>query len=251
MRQSIVAVFALMSALSLPPKSLASDSKGCGLTQYASLDLLEGPHGRLLVPVTMQGTAGFMVLDAEAGMSTVTESAAALLGLRVKPAPVDTDFTIGRHEVRKIATAEGVSLGGARFKMAKFLVRPAAENASGMDDPKLFGFLGMDLFEHVDVELDLANHKLNLFSQDHCPGHVVYWSKTYGSAPISFGVLGELYFPMELDGKKVEATLDTLDAHTNLSTDVTRALFHFDSDSSDVETETTATGQTIAHYRAM
>jgi hypothetical protein len=103
----------------------------------------------------------------------------------------------------------------------------------------------------MDIELDLANRKMNLFSQDHCPGQVVYWSKTSDSAPIRFGTLGEFYFPMELEGKKLETTLATGNATTSLSTDVTRKLYNFDSHSPDVETETDAAGRTTAHYRAM
>jgi hypothetical protein len=138
-----------------------------------------------------------------------------------------------------------------RFKNASFLVLPNSGNTEKARDPPVIGFLGMDYFKDVDIELDAAHRKLNLFSQDHCPGHVVYWSKTFDSAPIRFGVMGEFYFPMELDGKKLETTLATGSHMTTLRTDATRKLFKFDSHSADIETETDQSGKTVSHYRAM
>lgn len=90
-----------------------------------------------------------------------------------------------------------------------------------------------------------------LFSQDHCPGHTVYWSKNYDSAPMRLDTLGEFYFPMELDGKKLETTLATSNPMTTLHTDASRKLYKFDSHSTDIETESDAAGNTTAHYRAM
>jgi hypothetical protein len=109
----------------------------------------------------------------------------------------------------------------------------------------------MDVFTHIDIELDIANRKMNLFSQDHCPGEAVYWSKTFASAPIRLGKLGEFYFPMELEGKKIETTLATGNRPTTLSTVVTRKLYNFDKNSPDIETEIDGAGRTTAHYRAM
>jgi hypothetical protein len=113
------------------------------------------------------------------------------------------------------------------------------------------GALGMDVFAHFDIEIDMAARKLNLYSQDHCPGKVVYWAKTYDAVPFRLGKLGEFYFPMELDGKKIEATLSSGNPVTTLNTDVTRRLFNFDDTSPGVESETDGAGRTIAHYRAM
>jgi hypothetical protein len=93
------------------------------------------------------------------------------------------------------------------------------------------GILGMDVLKQTDIELDAAHRKMNLFSPDHCPGHVVYWAAKYDSAPIRFRKLGEFYFPMELDGKKLETTLATSRPMTTLRTDATWHLFHFDTNS--------------------
>ena len=46
------------------------------------------------------------------------------------------------------------------------------------------GDLGTRMFEKVDLELDIAGGKFNLFSSDHCPGNVVYWTKNYAELPL-------------------------------------------------------------------
>ena len=229
----------------------AAETKDCQLKQYAAIEISGARNGYLLVPVTIQETHAFMILNTSSAFSTITENAASRLALQINRVPFGAEVRAGKKPIEKVATAKGFSLGNVNFKSADFLIisnetleiNPVAE--------QVVGTLGMDMFAHVDVELDVANRKMNLFSQDHCPGHVVYWSKTYDSVPIRLGALGEFYFPMELDGKKLETTLATGDATTTLFTDATRKLYNFDSHSPDVETETDAAGRTTAHYRAM
>jgi hypothetical protein len=56
---------------------------------------------------------------------------------------------------------------------------------------------------------------------------------------------------MELDGKKLEATLTTNDSVSTLSTDVTRRIYGFDRNSTDIETVADEEGKTSSQYRAM
>ncbi len=201
-----------------------------------------------LVPVTLKGSHAFMILHTASAFSTITESAASRLGLQVKTIASDMQMHAGSKSVQKVAWANGLTIGSVAFKSIDLLI---LSNIDDHSDTPVIGMLGMNAFSGVDVELDVANRKLNLFSQDHCPGHVVYWSKTYDLAPIRFGDMGEFYFPMELDGKKLETTIATLNSTTTLFTDATRRLYNFDKDSADVETVTDAKGATTGHYRAM
>jgi hypothetical protein len=229
----------------------AAEAKDCQLKQYASLDLSGLPNGYLLVPVTIQESRAFMILNTANAFSSITESAASRLALKINRMPFGAKVRSGEKLIEKVATAKGFSLGNVQFKSADFMIVSNDTFGPNPGNAQVIGILGMDVFAHVDVELDVANRKMNLFSQNHCPGRAVYWSKTYDSSPIRFGQLGELYFPMELEGKKLETTLATGSPTTTLSTDATKKLFNFDSHSSDVETETDAAGRTTAHYRAM
>jgi hypothetical protein len=252
MYKNTVAGLILSCAILLPCASLgAAEVKNCQLKRYASLDLTVVQGSYLLVPVTMQGTRAYMVLNMGSAFSNVTESAVSTLALKTKPVPDSVGVHESGKQVKQLATAKSFSLGQVQFKNADFLVLPNESFSSSLADAPIVGFLGMDVFGQVDIELDVAHRKMNLFSQDHCPGHTVYWSKSYDSAPMRLGTLGEFYFPMELDGKKLETTLATSNPMTTLHTDASRKLYQFDSHSIDVETETDAAGKTTAHYRAM
>jgi predicted aspartyl protease len=240
--KNIVPGIFLGCVILFPTTSLhAAEAKDCQLKQYASLDLSGPPNGHLLVPVTLKGSRAFMILDTSNAFSTITESAASRLSLQVKNISSDMQIRAGSKSIQKVAWANGLSIGNVAFKSIDLLIVSIID--LNPFATQVIGTLGMDAFAQVDVELDAANRKMNLFSQDHCPGHVVYWSKTYDSVPIRFGAFGEFYFPMELDGKKLETTLATGKSTTTLFTDVTRKLYNFDKDSSDVET--------TGHYRAM
>jgi hypothetical protein len=192
-----------------------------------------------------------MALNMASPFSSVTEKAVHDLALPTKSMPFNVGVHAGKREVRDTASAAPFAVGGLQFKRADFLVLPQFKFPANIADAPVVGALGMDVLKQFDVELDGAHRKLNLFSQDHCVGHVVYWSAKYDSAPIRFGTLGEFYFPMELDGKKLETTLATSNAMTTLRTDATRKLFNFDSHSEGIETETDPSGGMISHYRAM
>jgi len=244
------AIWSMLVALScvIAPMAHGTD---CQLKQYASLDLVTRPNGFLVVPVTIQGSPAGMLLNTAAAFSSVTASAAARLGLPLKPMPAGIKARAGENPINKIASASQFAIGRVEFKSADFVVMPDASFDANQSDLPIVGILGMDVLGHFDIELDIANRKLNLFSQDHCPGQAVYWAESYDSAPIRFGELGDLYFPMELQGKKIETTLATGRTTTSLSTAVTRKLFDFDGNSADVEKETDSSGHTTSSYRAM
>jgi hypothetical protein len=252
MRNSVSAGILLgCIALLTQAPSVAADNKNCGLTRYASLDLVVVGDSYLLVPVEIQGSRAYMALNMASPFSSFTQSAVGRFSLATKSMPFNVGVLAGKNKVQEMAAAKPFGFGGLQFKSVTFLVLPGFNFAETTADAPVVGILGMDVLKDFDVELDAAHRKMNLFSQNHCPGQGVYWSAKYDSTPIRFGSLGEFYFPMELEGKKLETTLATSNPMTTLSTDATRQLFNFDSHSADVETETDPSGKTTAHYRAM
>jgi len=115
----------------------------------------------------------------------------------------------------------------------------------------IVGALGLDVFAGIDFELDLAHGKLRLFSQDHCPNHVVYWTNEYAAVPLHRTELGTFTFPMELEGRSVEAILAPGEAATAVSTDVTKSIYGFDKDSPGIQTDVEPDGKESNHYIAM
>jgi hypothetical protein len=249
--KSLVGKMSLVCFALLAQGSVAAEVKDCGLKRYASIDLAGAADGYLLVPVTIQGTRAYMVLNMATPFSSVTQSAVDSLSLQVKPMATPFGRSTDKYPDMHMATATPFEFGGIPFRTATFVVLPPVRFREISADAPVVGILAMDVLRGFDIELDAAHRKMNLFSQDHCPGHTVYWSAKYDSAPIRFGSLGEFYFPMELEGKKLETTLATSSPVTTLNTDATRKLFNFDSHSAGVETETDNSGRTTARYRAM
>ncbi len=83
-----------------------------------------------------------------------------------------------------------------------------------------------DLMALYDVEMDFSARKLNFFSKDHCPGHVLYWNPAaIAIVPVSLRTAtgdssrtgyrsyvdraAHVWVPVTLDGKNFQAMLDT------------------------------------------
>lgn len=72
------------------------------------------------------------------------------------------------------------------------------------------GTVAPDMLKHFDVDMDLMRGKFGLFSQDHCPGQVVYWTKTgFVALPMELVSSGHIQVRVTIDGKKFDAILDT------------------------------------------
>lgn len=111
------------------------------------------------------------------------------------------------------------------------------------------GILAPDLLAKYDVELDFGSDRLNLFSPDHCPGHVTYWSApAVAVIPIALEQtrfagdwwgwtdrrvapdLGlakgfHITVPVTLDGHQVKALLDTGTADSALRMDDAEGIY--------------------------
>jgi len=89
--------------------------------------------------------------------------------------------------------------------------------------------VGNLLLHFVDVEFDFAAAKMRLFLPHACAGQsAVYWAKTSATLPFHPGADGAPVFIVEIDGKKVEATLDTANADTTLDEEVAKSVFKVD-----------------------
>ena len=80
------------------------------------------------------------------------------------------------------------------------------------NDADFDGIVGPDMLRHFDLDLDFAHGKLGLFSPDHCPGKVVYWTKS-GYVVVPMDSEGNdahhIRISVAVDGKPVNAILDT------------------------------------------
>jgi len=87
------------------------------------------------------------------------------------------------------------------------------------------GILGTDLLLRTDIELNLKARKLNMFSQDHCPGQAVYWGRAFTTLPMTFDEQNVPVFQMQLDGKSISVKLDPTKSQATMQRDVAETLF--------------------------
>jgi hypothetical protein len=249
-RLELTLVF-LLSLVCMPAH--AGESKDCGLKQLASLDLAQ-ISGRVLVPVTVRGKSVWLALHTGSAFSLIFDEDARELQLHRKKLSLPPGVSVGQKgEVSEVAIVDDLQIGRIHYPDVSFpLVSRQAYHSptQSFDQRPIIGALGMDVLGTVDFELDIAHSKLNLFSQDHCPGRVVYWGGTAASLPLKRGDFGELYFPIKLDGKTLEAVIFPASKNSALRSDVAQKIYGFDEHSADNKTTTEADGKTIT-YRLM
>ncbi|MGH6875918.1 MAG: retropepsin-like aspartic protease, partial [Rhizomicrobium sp.] len=150
--------------------SCAAAADDCKLVRIASMDFTE--NGSIIVPVSIEGTSVRMALDTGAPVSAVDPNVAHNLHL-VQHRIMQGLFTnIAGATVTYVAVLHDLGLGDMHTSGVYLLVWHSPMTNNG----RIGGTLAADLLRHYDVDLDFGTHKLGLFSQDHCPGKVVYWA---------------------------------------------------------------------------
>jgi predicted aspartyl protease len=241
-------ILGAIAALSVSGTARAAD---CRLQNIASLDATRGPDGLLTVPVSMGSERVNMLLDTGAERGVIDISVTRKMGITplkiYTPPPIFnvpgapfrsmvqfshpdfylTDGTKLDHFVKVPA----VNIGASHTESVIFLL-------ARFDDAQAHGakgILGSNLLRNFDVEVDPAAAKVNLFSPDHCENKVVYWAPAYADLPLRIGSGGQIEFTMSLDGRDVDAVLDTGAAQTTLNIAMARRAFGIDLDAPTVE----------------
>ena len=249
-RETALALAGITALAVAPNLAWSTDSaaaKSCPLSELGSIDF-EIVNNQVLVPVTVDGHSAQMLLDTGDIATVLRSDDAQQFGLKVENLPAGAGVNFGSANITQFAHVASLEVGSVHFGKSELLLIPTR---SGAARGPWVGILGMNAFSKVDFELDFTQHKLKLYSQDHCPGAVVYWADQYSSAPLIRGPLGNYYFPIELEGKKIEAAISTAVGGNWLTTEVTRSLYGFDEKSPDIETRSNGVGGSVSQYRAM
>ena len=231
---------AALVTLALASPALAQD---CGpLVLIGALPLT--PDGqRVLVPATINGQPEKMLFSTAGGVTTINQKTVEALKL-------DTIHTGARlldagGNASEQYVGVDFKLGDLENKDLQFLITPDPE-AGNNDDSA--GILATDILSHYDVELDLSENKLNLFSQKHCDGHVVYWHPAAVAVmpitlekPRGVTIQGHLkpiprrdvhvWVDVMLDGKPFKAAINTGTARSTISAKAAKYILDVSADS--------------------
>jgi predicted aspartyl protease len=206
--------------------ALADD---CRLGRVATADFTE--NGLIIVPVTLDGTREPMALDTGAPLSAVDPVVAKNLGL-IEKRMFQAVYNANGEVVTYLAVVHNLGIGDMHGNDVKMIVWPSPMTKDG----RIAGTLGADLLRNYDIDIDFGARRLSLFSQEHCPGRVVYWTNdNVAVVPIHVVNSGHIVLPVKLDGHDVDAILDLGSSRSQVSMEFAHDLFGLESNSPGME----------------
>jgi len=179
-------------------------------------------HGEVdLIPVTVNGVPENFIFDTGGFLSQIGPSAAAALHMPIQTGGrelYDVRGVVSRDE----AAADSFTVGRLTRTHVVLQLSP---NVGAFDGSPIEGILALDVFAGADVDLDFGTDTLKLFSEDHCPGSVVYWQHpAMAVAPIIL-VRNHIAVPVMLDGHALNAVVDTGASDTALTQAAAKRIF--------------------------
>jgi predicted aspartyl protease len=197
------AVFGAVCVMFVAGQAGAEDA--CHLTMVASLDFSPTDEYAVTLPVTLDNVPTRMLVDTGGITTTISSDWAIDQRLRRKKLERGAYFTdYEGNPLQWFAEIPSVQIGTLHASDVRAIIEP------GWLDKAVVGTLGPDFLMHYEVEVDFAANKFNLFSQDHCPGQVVYWTHDPAAAiPVKIDEAGHVIVDAQLDGHDIKAIVDT------------------------------------------
>jgi predicted aspartyl protease len=195
----------------------------CRLLRMAEMELTTQINGTVTVPATFENEPGQMLVDTGAVMSGIVDTLAIKLRLNGHEITGARFELMGGVRMTTMAQVRRFSLGGMPANGIILIVAPysALNNDTS-------GILGADVMAHYDVELDFAAATFRLFSREHCPGQVVYWThQNYAEVPFKRDADNHMLIDVVLDGKTITAAVDTGAERSTMTMDDFESIFGY------------------------
>jgi predicted aspartyl protease len=165
-------------------------------------------QNRPIVILFANGKPVTLLLDTGAASTILTPDAAHRIGAQ----PPRIDFprqmggvgggTFGTNEVE----LRSFSIGGVAISWRRVLVAPIKMSSSlGTLD----GVLGTDVLGDFDIDLDLPHYRMVFYTKQSAPDAAPNWSEPYARIAASRSLSDHLFFPVRLDGRRIDALFDT------------------------------------------
>lgn len=204
-----------------PTDSMAAPaSASCQQVRIAGIDMTTEADGLVAVPVSVDDTPVMLTVDTGAVHTAISSRLADALGLERETSSQLYEMA-GGVPITEMAYAHSLKMGPLVTGRVGVMVAPAQALSSDTD-----GLFGPDVMNNYDVEIDYAHARFGLFSQDHCPGQVVYWTREpYARVPMHVDESWHISVPVTLDGKPVTAFIDTGAERSIMTQSVAKAIF--------------------------
>jgi hypothetical protein len=191
---------------------------------------------RFLVPVTINGTPQKLILDTGGVTTSLSRNAVKALNLEEEFGGIQLNDLYG-HEANGQVIVKSFDMGIAHAEKLKLKVAPMPDLEAGAGAN---GLLSTDLFLEYDIDMDFGADRLNYFSSDHCEGKVAYWpERPVAIIPVVLGN-GHIIISVKLDGRFVNAIIDTGAPYSVLTLQAARDVFGLVPDSPELQLSETS-----------
>ncbi len=220
----------LLSVTALPAMA-AQDCKP--LNVLIAVDM-RPERGIPTIPVTIGDASKKLVVNTAGVFSSLSQPAIKEMNLNTLQARVKLFDNAGDSSDRYVILPS-LGISGGKTDAVKFMVRPAP-GPMNPNDASLVGVLGPDILQNYDVDMDFGGRKLQLISPDHCEGKVVYWTApAVAIVPMRLADDGKAVITVNIDGKRMEAVLNTGQVPTTMNLAVAEDRFKIDVNAPDVK----------------
>jgi predicted aspartyl protease len=201
------------------------------LSLITSVDMQIGSDGRIYVPAAINGAKKSMLVDTGGFFTEITQPVSEALKLSPRHTRLEIVGVAG--DETGLAVRAGFTLGKLHSDSMDFMVMPG-NHSFAPDVTDAAGLLAPNLLRVYDLDLDLDRRKLTLISPKHCDGKVVYWrAGSVAVIPVRINLDGHILVPVELDGERMTAVLDTGATTSVLNLDTARKDFGLEPGSND------------------
>ena len=169
--------------------------------------------GHILVTVQVNDTPVTFVLDTGADRTLMGEDVVRQLGLERDSWVASVIRGISGIEERPNALPRSLRLGTAvlrrRTLSGDTSVTVGPLPVSVLAGRPIAGLLGRDFLSPFDLDLDLPDHRLTLYTVDGCAGAFLPWTTPYVAIPASTPMGAALVVQVLLDGHPLRALIDS------------------------------------------
>jgi predicted aspartyl protease len=161
-----------------------------------------------IVKVFANSSAVLLLLDTGAEATVLTPAAAQRIGahhgrveLGRQMHGITGDIPAGELELRSF------KIGSVEVPHRRVRVAPV-EIVNPLSGP-LDGVLGADTLSSFDIDLDLPGRRMTLYQGQSCAAASPAWTRSFARIPAGRSPSNRLYFPVQLDGRRISALFDT------------------------------------------
>jgi predicted aspartyl protease len=195
---------------------------GCGTKPIGNI-IVATLNRAPIVTLSANGHAVTLILDTGAERTVLTPDVAERIGAQPPSIELQRHLRgiagdLPSHEVE----LRSFAAGGVPIPWRRVLVAPV-KMAKVFPTP-LDGLLGADALSDFDIDLDLPRHQMTFHRKQTCETGAPNWAGPYTSVSTGLSRGERLFFPVQRDGHRLTAVIDTGSQATVLATASARAL---------------------------